>query len=101
MTELKIEQQHLINTILSAYHTTRLNGDPATHILSKPSVQDAFARFEQSLRPTAPDAVREAIKAVRQQGFDEAIEMAAKLAEDFWTDDCETIATAIRALGDE
>lgn len=48
-----------------------------------------------------PAVLAEAFAAHRQSAERRALERAAEMAEDFWTDDCETIAQAIRALGDK
>ena len=46
-TQALIERKALIDEIIGMYHTTRLSDTPAAdHILSKPSVQKAFAAYE-------------------------------------------------------
>jgi len=53
--QLEVSQRALIDEIISMYHTTRLSETPvAVHILSKPSVKKAFARFEREILDTRP-----------------------------------------------
>lgn len=64
--ELRVEQgdRMLVEAIINDYHTTRLDSDYVSHILSKPRTKAAFARFRhrlQSQTVVAGDEEREAI----------------------------------------
>lgn len=49
MTTITDAERKLVETILNAYHTTRLKDtDPVEHVLSKGTVQQAFARHREA-----------------------------------------------------
>ncbi len=48
----------VVREVISMYHTTRLDSDPVPHVLSKPSVQRAFAAFAEREAAQAKEIAR-------------------------------------------